>query len=79
MINIENLIKLQSVIVYGDLEPLIVKINGFQNNLKIKASEHISSSFSMYTSSSLKDIENKHDLYRTNECMKKLWESLKQH
>ena len=79
MINNVNFIKLQSVIVYADLEPLIVKITGCKNNSKIKATEHISSSFSMYTTSSLKDIENKHDLYRTNECMKKLCESLRQH
>ena len=32
----------------------------------------------MSTISSFKDIENKHDLYRGKDCMKKFYESLKE-
>ena len=33
----------------------------------------------MSTALSLKDIENKHDVYRGEDCMKKFFESLKEH
>ena len=33
----------------------------------------------MSTSSSFKIIENKHDVYRDEDCMKKFCESLRQH
>ena len=58
-------------VIYGDLGSLMVKIDGFKNNLEksstIKVSEHILSGFSMSTISSFKDIENKH---KYKDCMK---------
>ena len=44
-----------------------------------KVSEHILSGFSMSTISSFKGIENKHDVKRSKDCMKKFCKSLKKH
>ena len=44
-----------------------------------KVSETIPSGFSISTILSFKEIENKHDIYRGEDCMKKFCESLKQH
>ena len=41
-----------------------------------KVSEHIPSDFSMSTISSLRSIENKHDIYRGKDCMKTFCEFL---
>ena len=40
---------------------------------------YIPSGFSMLTISSFKDIENKHDVYRGKDCIKKFCECLKNH
>ena len=70
-------------IIYPDLECLIEKIDGCKNNPEnsstIKASEHIPSYFSMSTVSSFKSIENKHDVHRGKDCMKRFCESLREH
>ena len=62
-------------IVYGDLECIIKKTDGSKNNPEnvsaTKVSEHIPSGFSMSTKSSFRSIENN--------CMKKSWESLREH
>ena len=62
------------------LECIIEKIDGCKNNLEnssaTKVSEHIPSGFSMSTISSFRSIENKHDVYRGKDCMKKFCESL---
>ena len=62
-------------IIYADLECIIQKINGYKNNPKnssiTKVSEHIPSGFSMSTISSFRSIENKHDVYRRKDWMKK--------
>ena len=50
-----------------------------QNSSARKASEHISLGFLMSTKSLFKSPENKHDLYRGRDCMKKFCESLRQH
>ena len=68
-------------IIYADLQCLIEKIGGFKNNPEksstaTKVREHISSGFSMSTISSFKSVENKHDAYRGEDCMKKFCESL---
>ena len=42
-----------------------------------KVSETIPSGFSISTILSFKEIENKHDIYRGEDCMKKFCESLK--
>ena len=57
------------------------KIDGCKNNPEIspttKLGENIPSGFSVSTISSFKDIENKHDVYKGQNCMKKLCESLR--
>ena len=67
-------------IIYADLECLIEKIGGCLNNPEnssiIKVTEYIPSGFSMFTLSSFKSIENKHNVYRGNDCIKTFWESL---
>ena len=70
-------------IIYADFESLIVKIDGCENNPEksstTNVSEHIPSGFSMSTISSIKCIENKHDVYRVKDCMKIFCESLREH
>ena len=69
--------------IYADLECIIEKIDRCKNNPEnlyaTNASEHISSGFSMSTISSFRSIENKHDVYRSKDCMKKFCESLREH
>ena len=69
-------------IIYADLKCIIEKIDGSKNNPEIssttKVSEHIPSGFSMSTVSSFRNIENKHDVYRGKDCMKKFCESLRE-
>ena len=65
------------------LNVIIEKIDGCKNNPKnsftTKVSEHIPSGFSMSTISSFKSIENKHDVYRGNYCLKRFCEPLREH
>ena len=66
-------------IFYADLETLIEKIDGCKSNPEksstTKVGEHIPSAFSVNSISPFKDTENKHDVYRGKNCMKKLCES----
>ena len=61
---------------------MIEKIDGCKNNPEnsstTKVSKHIPSGFSMSTISSFRSIENKHDVYRGKDCMKKFCESLRE-
>ena len=71
-------------IIYADLESLIEKIDGSKNpensfTTKVGYSKHISSGFSKTMISSFKSIENKCDVFRGKDCMKKLCESLGDH
>ena len=70
-------------IIYADLECIIEKIGGSKNNPEnsstIKVSEDIPSGFSVSTISSFRNIENKHDVYRDKDCMKKFCKSLREH
>ena len=70
-------------IIYVNIECTIEKINGCKNNPEnsstTKVSEHIPSGFSMSTISSFRSIENKHDVYRGKDCMKKFCEFLREH
>ena len=70
-------------IIYADLECIIEKIDGCKNSPEdlstTKVSEHILSGFSMSTISSFRSIENKHDVYRSEDCMKRFCEFLKVH
>ena len=68
-----------SFIIYPDPECIIERIDGCKNNPEnslTKASEHIPSGFSM---SSFRCIENKNDVYRGKDSMKKFCEHLKEH
>ena len=61
-------------IIYADLECLIEEIDGCKNNPEYSSAskvEHIPSGFSISTVSSFKSIENKHDVYRGKDCIKK--------
>ena len=62
---------------------MIVKIDGCKNNLEkssaTKVSEHIPSVFVISAISPFKGIENRHDVNRGKDCMKKLCESLRKH
>ena len=50
-----------------------------EESFTTKVSKHISSGFSMSTISSFRSIENKHDVYRGKDCMKKFCEFLREH
>ena len=68
-------------IIYADLECIIKKIDGCKNNPEnlstTKVREHIPSGFSKSIISSIRSIENRHDLYRGKDCMKKFYEFLR--
>ena len=68
-------------IIYADLESLIEKIDGCknkpQNSFTTKVGEHIPSNFSRSTRSSFKSIENKHDVYRGKDYMKRFCEVIR--
>ena len=53
--------------------------NNPENSSITKVNEHIPSGFSMSTISSFRSIENKHDIYRGKDWMKKFSESLREH
>ena len=65
-------------IIYADLECLIKKVDGCKNNPEnsstSKVSKHIPLGFSMFTISSFRSRENKHNIYRGEDC-----ESLRVH
>ena len=69
-------------IIYGDIECIIEKIDGCkynpENSSPAKVREHIPSSFSVPTISSFKSIENKDDVFRGKDCMKKFPEFFKE-
>ena len=60
--------------MYADLECIIQKIDECKNNPKnsstTKVSEHFPSGFLMSTISLCRSVENKHDVYRSKDCMK---------
>ena len=70
-------------IINRDLECIIEKIDGCKNNPEnsstSKVSEHIPSGFSISTIFSFRSTENKHDIYRDKDCMKKFCEFLREH
>ena len=69
-------------VIYAHVECIIEKIIGCKNNpensSKAKVSEHIPSGFSISTISSFRSIENKHDIYRGNNCTNKFCEILRE-
>ena len=70
-------------IVYTDIESLIKKLarcaNNPENSLTTKIGENIPCGYSMSTIWAFDHIENKHTLYREKDCMKKFFESLREH
>ena len=70
-------------IIYADLECVIEKIKECKNNLEnsstAKIGKRIPSDFKISTISSFNRIENKHDVHRGKDCMKKLYESVREH
>ena len=46
--------------------------NNHENSSTTKVNEHIPSSFSMSTISSYRSIENKLDVFRNKDCLKKI-------
>ena len=70
-------------IIYVDLACIIENNDGCKNNPEnlstTKVSEHIPSGFSMLTISSFRSIGNKYYVYRGKYCIKKLYESLREH
>ena len=70
-------------IIYANHECIIEKIDGCKNNPEnsstTKVSEHIPSDFSMSTIFSFRSIENKHDVYRDKDFMKRFCKSLREH
>ena len=67
--------------IYPDLECVVENIDGCKNNPEnsstTKVGEYIPSGFSVSTISSFRSIENKHDVYRGKDCMKRLCEFLR--
>ena len=53
--------------------------NNPENSSTTKVSKHIASGFLMSTISSLKSMENKHDVGIGKDCMKKFCECLREH
>ena len=70
-------------IIYVDIESLIKKLDGCANNpansSSAKIGDHIPCGYSMSTIWAFDHIENKHTLYRGENCMKKFCESLREH
>ena len=74
--------------IYANIESLIKKIDGFADNLEnspttkvgtTKIGEYIPCGCSMSTMWAFENIENKHILYRGEDCMKNFYESLREH
>ena len=70
----------KAIFIYADLDFIIVKTDRFkknhENSSTTNVSKQIPSGFSMPTISSFRSIENKHDIYKDKDCMKKLWKKL---
>ena len=70
-------------IIYADPECIIERIDRCKNNPENsspkKVGKHIPSGFLMSIISLFRSIENKHDVYRGKDCLKKFCESLREH
>ena len=69
-------------IIYADLECLVEKIVGSENNpekpLSTKIGKRIPCVYSMSTIWGFDHIKNKHTSYRGKDCMKRFYESLRE-
>ena len=70
-------------IIYADIESLMKKIGGCQNNPEksptTKTDEHNPCEYSMSLILGFGHIEDKHTLYRGKDCINKFFESLRVH
>ena len=70
-------------LIYADLKCKVEKIYGSKNNPEnsstTKVGKHIPPGFSMPTISLFTSMDNKHDVYRGKDCMKKSCEYLTEH
>ena len=70
-------------IIYADLECIVENIDGCRNDPEnsstTKVRKHIPSGFSISTISSFRSIENRCNMYRGKDCMKKFFEFLREH
>ena len=81
----QNLINIKRApfIIYADVKCIIEKIDGYKSNTEktstTKVRRLIPSGFSMSTISSFGSIENKYDVWRGKDCMKKFCEFSRNH
>ena len=70
-------------IISAYLKSLIKRIGGCKYSSEkpstTKVGVHISSDYSLFTIWTFDGIDNKHDVYRSEDCMKKFCESLREH
>ena len=70
-------------IIYADSQTLLKKTDGCANNLEksstTKSGKHILCRFLMPTITAFDNIENKHSLYRGEDCMEEFYSSLREH
>ena len=70
-----------SFIIYADFESLLEKVSTCQNNPKksstTKINKHTASGYSLFTHCSFDNTKNKHNYYRTQDCMKNFCKYLK--
>ena len=70
------------IIIYADSEFIIEKIDRCKNNPEnwstTKVSKHIPSGFSISTILQFISVENRYDVYRGKDCMKKFCEFLRE-
>ena len=66
-------------IIYVELQSLIQKIDGCKNSSATKISEHILCGYSMSAIWGFDHIENKHISYHGKDCMRKFYNSLREH
>ena len=70
-------------IIYADFESLIKRVDGCKNNFEKSSTteigKHIPCEYSMSMMQTFDGIENKHDVYRGEDCLRDFFESLRQH
>ena len=70
-------------IIYADLECLLEEMHLCQNNFERsyteKATKHMLSGYSIFTSSSFDPTKNKFDCYKGEDCMENICKDLREH
>ena len=67
-------------IIYADLECLVKRMEGCENNPEISSTARACPcGYSMSTIWGFKQIKNEHTFYRGKDCMKKFYKSLREH